>query len=201
MHKSGSIRNLTVVIALLVAFSGCSNMTNSGKVITESASQPVADDKYSREIRELNQVIGKNSKSTAAKNAHLKLAHLYSDHKNHLRNYHKAFKHLRTYISLEESSVNGEMLNWMASLKEINRLSKQIATQHQQINKMQGQLKQSKKAKLALSRSNRKLTREEIKLREKNRKLEESNQNLKKTIEMLQNLDQRLEEKRKSFNN
>jgi uncharacterized coiled-coil protein SlyX len=202
MHKSGYIRNLTVVIALFVAFSGCSNMTNSGKVITESASQqPVADDKYSREIRELNQVIGKNSKSAAEKNAHLKLAHLYSDHKNPLRNYHKAFKHLRTYISIEESSVDGEMLSWMASLKEIDRLSKQIATQHQQINKMQDQLKQSKKAKLALSRTNRKLTREEINLREKNRKLEESNQNLKKTIEMLKNLDQRLEEKRKNFNN
>jgi chromosome segregation ATPase len=87
----------------------------------------------------------------------------------------------------------------MASLKEIDRLSKQIASQHQQINKIQDQLKQSKKVKLALSRTNRKLTREEINLREKNRKLEESNQNLKKTIEMLKNLDQRLEEKRRTF--
>ena len=201
MHKSRSIMNVTVVIALVVAFSGCSHTMNSAEVATDSAGQTVADDKYSREIKELSQVIRKNSRSTAAKNAHLKLAHLYSDHKNHHRNYHKAYKHLRTYISLEDSSVGGEMLNWMASLKEIDRLSKQISTQHQQIKKMQGQLKQSKKAKLALSRTNRKLTREEIKLREKNRKLEESNQNLKKTIEMLKNLDQRLEEKRKNYNN
>jgi len=199
MHKSKSKMKLAVIIALVVAFSGCSHTMNSGKVATDPASQAVADDKYSREIRELNQVIRKNSRSTAAKNAHLKLANLYSDHKNHRRNYHKAYKHLRSYISLEESSVDSEMLNWMASLKEIDRLSQQIATQHQQINKMQGQLKQSKKAKLALGRTNRKLTREEIKLREKNRKLEDSNQNLKKTIEMLKNLDQRLEEKRKTF--
>ena len=191
--------NITVVIALFFAFSGCSNMTNSGKVTKEPASQPVADDKYSREIKALNQVIGKNLNSTAAKNAHLKLAHLYFDHKNPRRNYGMALKHLRFYISQEQSAVDGEMLNWMSSLKEIDRLSKQIATQHQQIKKMQGQLKQSKKAKLALSRTNRKLTREEIKLREKNRKLEESNQNLKKTIEMLKNLDQRLEEKRKNY--
>ena len=192
---------LTVIIALVVAFSGCSHTMNSSKVTKDSSIQPIANDKYSREIKELNQIIRKNSKSTAAKNAHLKLAHLYSDHKNHRRNYHKAFKHLRSYISLEESSVGGEMLDWMASLKEIDSLSRQIATQHKKLNKMQGQLKQSKKAKLALSRTNHKLTREEIKLREKNRKLEESNQNLKKTIEMLKSLDQRLEEKRKNFNN
>ena len=190
---------LAVIIALVVAISGCSHTTNSGSVDNSPASKPIANDKYAREIRELNQVIQKNSKTSAAKNAHLKLAHLYSDHKNHRRNYHKAYHHLRTYISLEESSVDGEMLNWMASLKEIDRLSKQVASQNEQINKIQGQLKQSKKTKLALSRTNHQLTREEIKLREKNRKLEESNQNLKKTIEMLKNLDQRLEEKRKNF--
>jgi hypothetical protein len=118
-------------------------------------------------LLELNQVIRNDSKSAEAKNAHLKLAHLYLDHNNHRRNYQKALKHLKSYIILEESSVDGEMLNWMASLKEIDRLSKQIASQHQQINKIQGQLKQSKKVKLALSQTNRKLTREEIKLREK----------------------------------
>ena len=199
MHKSKSKLKLTVIIALVVAFSGCSHTMNSGKVHKDPVSQPIANDKYTSEIKELNQIIQKNSKSADAKNAHLKLAYLYSDHKNHRRNYHKAYKHLRSYISLEESSVDGEMLSWMASLKEIDRLSKQVAAQHQKINKMQGQLKQSKKAKLALSRANHKLTREEIKLREKNRKLEESNQNLKKTLEMLKNLDRRLEEKRKNF--
>ena len=191
--------NLTVIIALVVAFSGCSHMMNSGNVTADSASQQVANDKYAKEILELNQVIQNDSKSAEAKKAHLKLVHLYLDHNNHGRNYQKALKHLKSYFILEDSSVDGEMLNWMASLKEIDRLSKQIASQHQQINKIQDQLNQSNKTKLALSRTNRKLTREEINLREKNRKLEESNQNLKKTIEMLKNLDQRLEEKRKTF--
>jgi chromosome segregation ATPase len=199
MHTSKTKMNLTVIIALVVAFSGCSHMMNSGKVTSDSAGQQVANDKYAKEILELNQVIRNDSSSAEAKNAHLKLAHLYLDHKNHRRNYQKALMHLKSYINLEESSVDGEMLNWMASLKEIDRLSKQIASQHQQINKIQDQLNQSNKTKLALSRTNRKLTREEINLREKNRKLEESNQNLKKTIEMLKNLDQRLEEKRKTF--
>ena len=199
MHKSKLKMNLTVIIALVVAFSGCSHMMNSAKVTSDPTGQQVANDKYAKEILALNQVIQNDSKSAEAKNAHLKLVHLYLDHSNHHRNYQKALQHLKSYFILEESSVDGEMLNWMASLKEIDRLSKQIALQHQQINKIQDQLNESKKTKLALSRTNRKLTREEINLREKNRKLEESNQNLKKTIEMLKNLDQRLEEKRKTF--
>ena len=199
MHKSKTKMNLTVIIALVVAFSGCSHMMNSGNVTADSASQQVANDKYAKEILELNQVIQNDSKSAEAKKAHLKLVHLYLDHNNHGRNYQKALKHLKSYFNLEESSVDGEMLNWMASLKEIDRLSTQIASQDQQINKIQDQLNQSKKAEAALSRTNHKLTREEINLREKNRRLEESNQNLKKTIEMLKNLDQRLEEKRRTF--
>ena len=192
---------LTVFIALVIGFSGCSHTMNSANTAKVPVSQTVANEKYTAEIIELNQVILKNSRSTEAKNAHLKLAYLYYDYKNHRRNYHKALEHLKAYISLEKSTVDGETLNWMASLKEIDRLSKEIDIQHQQINDMKNQLSQSKKAKLALTRTNQKLTREEINLREKNRKLEVSNQNLKKTIEMLKNLDQRLEEKRKNFNN
>jgi hypothetical protein len=192
---------LTVFTALVFALSGCSHTTNSANTTKNTANRPVAGDKYSREIQELNQIILRNSNPAETKKAHLRLARLYSDHKNHLRNYQKSLNHLKFYIILEKSNVDGETLNWMASLKEIDRLSKQIAVQHQQITRMKDQLKQSKKAKLALSRSNHKLTREEITLREKNRKLQESNQNLRKTIEMLKNLDQRLEEKRKNFKN
>ena len=201
MPKLTVKRNFIAVLALVFVLTGCSHTQNISQETSSSTGQPVANDKYSQEIMELNQVILKNSKSAEAKKAHLRLAHLYSDHKNHLRNYQKSLEHLKFYIILEESPVDGETLDWMASLKEIDRLSKEIAAQHQQIDKMKDQLKQSKQAKLALSRTNHKLTREEINLREKNRKLEESNQNLRKTIEMLKNLDQRLEEKRKTFNN
>ena len=91
--------SLTVIIALVVAFSGCSHMMNSGKVTTDSASQQVANDKYAKEILELGQVIRNDSKSAEAKNAHLKLAHLYLDHNNHRRNYQRALKHLKSYNS------------------------------------------------------------------------------------------------------
>jgi hypothetical protein len=97
MPKSQTKMILTAFIALAIAFSGCSHTMNSGNTTKELASQPqpAANDKYSREISELKQVISKNSKSAEAKNAHLKLAQLYSDHKNHLRNYQKSLKHLK----------------------------------------------------------------------------------------------------------
>ena len=67
---------------------------------------------------------------------------------------------------MENSVADDETMDWMAALKEINRLSKEIT----QVKK---QLKKSNRSRTALTKTNRKLTREEIKLREKNRQLED----------------------------
>jgi chromosome segregation ATPase len=190
-----------VFMTVVLVFTACSHVTNSGKVTSAPPNAPVAGDQYTQEIVELNQIIQHNPNHDKVTKAHLKLAQLYSNHKNPLRNYHKAFKHLKAYSNFENFAGDDEAHNWMAVLKEISRLSKKIATQNKQIRRLQSQLDKSKTAKLALKTTNRKLTSEEIKLREKNRKLEESNQKLQKTIEMLKNLDQRLEEKRRNFNN
>ena len=189
-----------VFMTVVLVFSACSHVTNSGEVASAPPNAPVAGDQYTQEIVELNQVIQHKPNPDKVKKAHLKLAQLYSNHKNPRRNYQKALRHLKVYASLE-NFADDETRNWMAVLKEIDRLSKEIVTQNKQIRHLQSQIEKSKKAKLALKNSNRKLTSEEIKLREKNRKLEESNQKLQKTIEMLKNLDKRLEEKRKSFSN
>jgi chromosome segregation ATPase len=190
-----------VFMTVVLVFTGCSHLTNSGKVTSAPPTPSAAGDQYSQEIVELNHVVQHNPNPDRAKKAHLKLAQLYSNHKNPRRNYQKALKHLKAYSAFEDFAVEDETQNWMAALKEINRLSKQIATQNKQISRLQSQLDKSKMAKLALKTTNRKLTSEEIKLREKNRKLQVSNQKLQKTLEMLKNLDQRLEEKRRNFNN
>jgi chromosome segregation ATPase len=186
--------NLPVFLALVFVITSCSHTMNVSKDDSASTDAPPVNVKYSQEIVELKQVVKQNSPSSEAKKAHLKLARLYANHNNHRRNYYKAMKHLETYVSLEASAADDETLDWLATLKEINRLSKEIR-------QAQKQLKKSNKSRAALAKTNRKLTREEIKLREKNRQLEESNQKLHKTIEMLKNLDQRLEEKRRNFNN
>ena len=130
----------------------------------------------------------------------MKLARLYSDHQNNNRNYQKALEHLQTYISLDNGNVDGDTLNWLASLEEIERLIKEVEAQNRRIGQIKKKLEQSQKETSALTRTNRKLRREEISLRDKTRRLEESNMKLQKTIEMLKELDQRLEEKRRNFN-
>ncbi len=194
MIKFISKMNLPVFLALVFVIPACSHTMNASKDDSASTSAAAAGDQYATEIVELNHVVRQNSRSSEAKTAHLKLARLYSDHNNHRRNYHKAMRHLEAYVNLEDSAANNETLDWLAVLKEIKRLSKEIT----QVKK---ELKKSNRSRTALTKTNRKLTREEIKLREKNRQLEESNQKLQKTIEMLKDLDQRLEEKRRNFNN
>lgn len=194
MLKLISKINPAVCMTVVLLFSGCAHMTNSAKDTSATPSPSVAGDQYSQDIDELNLVARQNSGSSEVKMAHLSLAKLYSDHNNRRRNYGKALKHLEAYIILENSVTDDETKNWMAALKEIDHLSKEIT-------QVKIQLKKSNRSRVALTKTNRKLTQEEMKLREKNRKLEESNQKLKKTIEMLKNLDQRLEEKRRNFNN
>ena len=186
--------NLSVFLALVFVISACSHTMNASKDDSVPTSAPSAGDQSSREIVELNQLVKQNSQPGEAKKAHLRLAQLHTNHNNHSRNYHKAMKHLQAYVNLENSKADKETLDWLAALKEINRLSREIT-------QVQKELKKSNKSRTALTKTNRKLTREEIKLREKNRQLEESNRKLHKTIEMLKNLDQRLEEKRRNFNN
>jgi chromosome segregation ATPase len=193
--------NLILFIAPALVFSGCSHTTNSAKTPSVSTHPPVAENKYSQEMVELKNVVQQNSNAAETKKAHLELARLYSNHKNPQRNYQKAFEHLRTYVAIADSSITEETLNWMAALKEIDRLSEKITHLSEEITQVQKELEKSNQATVAVQRTNQKLTREEIMLREKNRKLEESNQKLEKTIEMLKNLDQRLEEKRRNFTN
>jgi chromosome segregation ATPase len=186
--------NIVIFILLVFVFSGCSHTTNSAKTPSASANPPAAENKYSHEIVALKSVVQQNSNAAETKKAHLELAHLYLNHKNPQRNYQQALEHLRTYFAIEDVSINEDTLNWMAALKEIDRLSEEIT-------QAQNELEKANQTTLAVQRTNQKLTREEIMLREKNRKLEESNQKLEKTIELLKNLDQRLEEKRKTFTN
>ena len=186
--------NIVIFILLVFVFSGCSHTTNSAKTPSASANPPAAENKYSHEIVALKSVVQQNSNAAETKKAHLELAHLYLNHKNPQRNYQQALEHLRTYVAIEDVSINEDTLNWMAALKEIDRLSEEIT-------QAQNELEKANQTTLAVQRTNQKLTREEIMLREKNRKLEESNQKLEKTIELLKNLDQRLEEKRKTFTN
>lgn len=200
MRKLKSKINAAVIMTAVLMFTGCAHLADSENDAPAAPVPSPTGDRYASEIVELNHIVQQNSDPAKATKAHLELAKLYASYKNPHRNYQKALSHLKVYSASTDSAGDDEARNWMAALKEIERLSKDVASRNMQIRQLQGQLEDSKKAKLAIKKSNRKLTSEEIKLREKNRKLEESNQKLQKTIEMLKNLDKRLEEKRKDFN-
>ena len=201
MRKLKSKINAAVIMTAVFVFTGCTHLAESGNDTPAAPGPSSTGDQYASEIVKLNHIVQQNSDPAKARKAHLELAQLYSSYKNPHRNYQKALGHLKVYSASADSAGDHEARNWMAALKEIERLSKEIDSRNKQIRQLQSQLEDSKKAKLAIKKSNRKLTSEEIKLREKNRMLEESNQKLQKTIEMLKNLDKRLEEKRKNFNN
>jgi DNA repair exonuclease SbcCD ATPase subunit len=193
--------NLIILMVLALAFNGCSYMLNSAKTPPAPPNPPAAGNKYAQEIAQLKNVLQQNSNTAETKKAHVALARLYSNYKNPQRNYQKALDHLRSYVAIEGSAVDEETLNWMTALKEIDRLTEEITRRSEEATQVQEELEKSNQATLALQRTNHQLTREEIKLREKNRKLEEANQKLEKTIEMLKNLDQRFEEKKRNFTN
>lgn len=201
MHNVKIKAGFALCAAMILMFSGCAHFNNSEKASAGPADPSVADGKPAKEIVELNDIIRQNPGSSKAKKAHLKLAKLYSDYNNGSRNYRKALEHLEAYYILEDSGTDDETMRLMGAFREIERLSKEIGAQKQQIHEIKDQLEKTRKAERALSRTNRKLTREEIKLREQNRSLEQSNQKLQQTIELLTDLNQRMEEKRRNFNN
>ena len=116
---------------------GCNHITNAGTIASTSVNPPAApmaaSDQYGREIAKLNRIVKKNKKSSATKEAHLKLAHLHSNHKNNNRNYQKALEHLLAYIRLDNAKIDTDTLNWLSSLKEIERLSKEVNSRNRRI--------------------------------------------------------------------
>ena len=98
-------------MVLVFCIGGCTLTTNSGTAVSASSSPPTvpkaASDKYSREIAKLNELVQNKSNSSATREAHLKLAQLYSDHKNNNRNYQKALEHLQAYIPQLAGIVKG----------------------------------------------------------------------------------------------
>ena len=65
-----------VIMTVVLVFSGCAHLTNSGKDTSAAPGPSVASDQYSQEIVELNHVIQQNSNPTKVIKAHLELAQL-----------------------------------------------------------------------------------------------------------------------------
>jgi hypothetical protein len=109
---------------------------------------------------------------------------------------------MQIYASLNSESADQHALrNWLSALKKIERLSVELNEKDKDIKHLGIKLKSATRKKIALQKENKVFKYSNITLKKKNSKLEASNTDLAKTIEMLKNLDRRVEEKRKNLTN
>jgi hypothetical protein len=141
----------------------------------------IKPDQYSIEIARLEAVIVQKPQSSEGWQAHYLLAQLYIDHKNPRRNTKKGLDNLEIYLRHISTFTNDqELQNWLTALDEIKTQS-----QNNRIEWLSAELEESRQASLDLQ--------------EENGRLEEYNAAMNRKIDMLEILDHKVEEKRKSY--
>jgi hypothetical protein len=185
---------------IILVLMGCAQTHNMS--MTENNRAELQSDKYVTQINQLEAKVQQEADSAKRMHAHFELAQLYLSYKNPARNYQKALKHLQIYASLNSESADQHALrNWLSALKEIERLSVELNEKDKDVKHLGIKLKKATQKRIALQKENKVFKHSNITLKKKNSKLEASNMDLAKTIEMLKNLDRRVEEKRKNLTN
>jgi DNA repair exonuclease SbcCD ATPase subunit len=170
--------------------------------MTANSGTKLQSNKFVTQINQLEASVQKEADSAKRMQAHFELAQLYLSYKNPVRNYQKALKHLQIYASLNSESADQHGLrNWLSALKEIERLSEELNEKDKNIKHLGIKLKKLTQEKIALENKNKAFKNANVKLIQKNSKLEASNTDLAEKIEMLKNLDRRVEQKRKNLTN
>ena len=171
--------------AFLLVFAGCSqtqSVLKPPEEISERESfniNEVRPEDYSEEISRHLDIVDNSQEKDARVDAQLQLARLYSSVVNPERNNKKAVEHLEKYIaSIPEANVQYKAKDWLATLKDIERLTQ--------------------KAKL-LSVRVRELKRKNKALDDTVEKLKQDNQDLNDKIEKLKTLEIMHEEKKKKY--
>ena len=172
-------------ITFLLVLSGCSQIQNvlrPSEEIPEKESfniNEVRSEDYPEEISRYLDIVENSQDEDTRVDAQLQLARLYSSVVNPERNNKKAIAHLEKYIaSVPEADVQYKAEDWLATLKDIERLTK--------------------KTKLLNVRV-RNLKRENKALDDAVEKLKKENQDLKDKIEKLKTLEILHEKKKKKY--
>ncbi len=172
MFYKGSSFFLILLLFVFLCSPGCVHTGHYNLKETKAFSLDINSAQYKSEIERLEESIQNHPEESVRTNAHLKLTWLYASYKNPSRDFLKAIEHLNIYISrIPNATVNYDVQNWMFLLKEIERLGK--------INRKSEQQKRKCKKDITT------LTNE--------------NKKLKGMIEELENLELKLEQKRKRF--
>jgi hypothetical protein len=197
---------LNIFIAFLLAgwlslfFTGCAPTQKFVKEAPADRLSGPGSDEYAPETMRLLESACNDPSPPKRMAAHLKLARLYASDRNPDRNYQKALEHLEIYTSLDPGFIRDpEAGNWLAALREIDRLTQTLKTRDGEIQALTDGLEKSSREIAAEKETGRKLREANKKLEERTRDLEVSNSNLTKTLELLKTLDRDVEAKRKNF--
>ena len=106
--------------------------------------------------------------------------------------YKKALKELETFRSLApEEAKTDEIQNWLSILRALDRSEKELQKRQERISLLTGE---NADRKMELEQQMKKVQKMQTNIE----KLQETNARLKKTIEGLETLDLRIENKRKT---
>ncbi|HEX3036221.1 MAG TPA: hypothetical protein VHT73_14070 [Thermodesulfobacteriota bacterium] len=141
---------------------------------------------FPKEIDVLEKITTQHPDPSVQTNAHLQLAMLHLSYKNPNPDYQRALDELEIYIFLDPDwGKKDEIQNWLAVLREIEKLSEENKIMKGSIN--------------LLTEENQNLVNENNEMKETIEQLETLDTEMKETIEQLKSLDLRLEEKRKNI--
>jgi len=181
-----------VCSTFLLVFSGCSHVQNilkSPEAKQEKEYLNVNDlrpEDYPVEISRQLDVVQNHQEKDARVDAQLQLARLYSSVKNPKHNNKNAIAHLEKYTaSVPEAHVQYKAKDWLATLKDIERLTEKAKSLNVRVRDL-------KREKKALDRENRTLD-------DTVEKLKQDNQDLNDKIEKLKALEIMYEEKKKKY--
>jgi DNA repair exonuclease SbcCD ATPase subunit len=153
---------------------------------------PQPGEDLSQDTVHLEKMIENYGADSVHASAHLQLARLYANSKNPKMDYKKALREFETYRSLApEEAKADEIQNWLSILRALDRSQKELQQKQETISLLTGE---NAERKMELEQQVKKMQ----KMQANFEKLQESNTRLKKTIEGLETLDLRIENKRKS---
>lgn len=140
-------------------------------------------EKFLQEISRLEKLAREDPAVSVRAKSHLSLAFLHVNCRNPQLSYSKALREMESYLSMSPTEAQtDDFRNWLAVLKEVDRLRKDKKGIEGKNHDLQTQIE---KMRISLK-----------KVQEANKNLGEEVANLQKMIEELKNLDREMEEER-----
>jgi hypothetical protein len=197
MQKNGW-PSAAILIWLCLAWpAACSHWTAPPPpAVAPARSEATAFD-YEAEIGRWEQISRSHPVPAERARAHYRLAWLYLSRHNPSRDYRRAGEHLNIYVSLYPEAT--EALDWLAALAQIERLSNELAAQTRAVELLTRRLEKLSFEQSKLQNANQELARSQKAYRSAHEQLALQNRQLKQKIEKINDLDQMVEAKRKSF--